>query len=361
MMVSKDRGQKIVGAIHESPVHGSAAPILKDCRAAATKPQSSVLSPQSSGLRGKLSQDVPMSRHTSWRAGGVAERMYQPADMDDLLVFLRGLPVDEPLYVVGLGSNLLVRDGGLRGTVLLLHGALSVLHLETDGSVYAEAGVPGAKLARFAEAHDLCGAEFFAGIPGTLGGMLAMNAGCYGSETWEKVLRVQTVNRRGEVHVRTKEDYEIGYRHVIRIEDRGSRIEKREGVTQSSILDPRSSEFFVAAWLTFAQGDGAAARQEVKALLNKRIASQPLNLPNAGSVFRNPPGEYAARLIELCGLKGKQIGGAQVSEKHSNFIVNLGDATATDIENLINEVQTTVEQQTGVRLQCEVRIIGEAT
>jgi UDP-N-acetylenolpyruvoylglucosamine reductase len=291
-------------------------------------------------LRGTLSHDVPMRKHTSWRAGGVAERMYQPADLGDLLVFLRGLPAGEPLYAVGLGSNLLVRDGGLRGTVLMLHGTLSALHLEMDGSIYAEAGVPGAKLARFAAAHNLQGAEFFAGIPGTLGGMLAMNAGCYGSETWEKVLRVQTVNRRGEVHVRTAADYEIGYRHVV--------------------LRQASEEWFVAAWLQFAKGEGGSSRQEIKALLNKRLASQPLNMPNAGSVFRNPQGDHAARLIEQCGLKGKQIGGAQVSEKHANFIVNAGTATAADIENLIHEVQAAVAQKTGVKLHPEVRIIGEA-
>lgn len=317
-----------------------------------------------SALRGTLRYNVAMSKYTSWRAGGVAERMYQPADLDDLLVFLRSLTADEPLYVVGLGSNLLVRDGGLRGTVLLLHGTLSALHLEMDGSVYAEAGVPGAKLARFAATHDLCGAEFFVGIPGTLGGMLAMNAGCYGSETWEKVLRVQTVNRHGEVHVRTTADYEIGYRHVaLRIKDQGSRIKECEALvasSQSRIQNPESSEFFVSAWLQFPRGDGESARQGIKALLSKRIASQPLNLPNAGSVFRNPHGDHAARLIEQCGLKGKRVGGAQVSEKHANFIVNAGAATAAEIENLINVVQAAVEQQTGVRLQCEVRIIGDA-
>jgi len=290
-------------------------------------------------LRGTLRERVEMNKHTSWRAGGVAERMYQPADLDDLLVFLRNTPADEPLYVVGLGSNLLVRDGGLRGTVLLLHGALSELRLEIDGSVYVEAGVPGAKLARFAAMHGLGGAAFFAGIPGTLGGMLAMNAGCYGSETWEKVLRVMTVNRHGVVHVRTSADYEIGYRHVA--------------------LHTACEEWFIAVWLTFAKGNSEAARQEIKALLSKRIASQPLHLPNAGSVFRNPPGDHAARLIEQCGLKGKQIGGAQVSEKHANFIVNTGGATAADIENLINEVQVAVLQQTGIRLHPEVRIIGE--
>jgi UDP-N-acetylenolpyruvoylglucosamine reductase len=314
-------------------------------------------------LRGTLSRDVPMRKHTSWRTGGAAERMYQPADLEDLLAFLRGLPADEPLYAVGLGSNLLVRDGGLRGTVLLLHGTLSGLHLELDGSVYAEAGVPGAKLARFAALHNLQGAEFFAGIPGTLGGMLAMNAGCYGSETWEKVLRVQTVDRRGEVHVRTAAEYEIGYRHVVRTGDRGSRIGElgaRAASTQSTIPDPQSSEFFVAAWLQFPRGDGDSVRQDIKALLARRIASQPLNMPNAGSVFRNPQGDHAARLIEQCGLKGRRIGGAQVSEKHANFIVNTGAATAADIENLIREVQAAVQQQTGIKLHPEVQIIGEA-
>ena len=310
------------------------------------------------GLRGEMFCDVPMSRHTSWRAGGTAERLYRPADLDDLLAFLRGLPVDEPLHVVGLGSNLLVRDGGLRGTVLLLHGALGGLRLEADGSVspqeggrgckaaeaatttlYAEAGVPGAKLARFAALHDLRGAAFCAGIPGTLGGMLAMNAGCYGSEIWEKVSQVQTVNRRGEVQIRTAEDYEIGYRHVA--------------------LREKAEEFFVAAWLKFEAGDGDIARQEIRELLGKRIASQPLNLPNAGSVFRNPPGDHAARLIQQCGLKGRRSGGAQVSEKHANFIVNTGEATAADIENLIDAVRAEVRQQTGIDLHPEVKIIGE--
>ncbi|MBY0575981.1 MAG: UDP-N-acetylmuramate dehydrogenase [Gallionellaceae bacterium] len=315
-------------------------------------------------LRGTLRYNVPMRKYTSWRAGGAAERMYQPADLDDLLAFLRGLPPDEPLYPVGLGSNLLVRDGGLRGTVLLLHGALNELRLETDGGIYVEAGVSGAKLARFAALHNLRGAEFFAGIPGTLGGMLAMNAGCYGSQTWEKVLRVLAVDRSGALHQRTPLDYEIGYRHVKRREELGTGISDlanpRELLSKSQIPNPKSSEeFFVAAWLKFNEGDGATARQEIKSLLDKRIASQPLNLPNAGSVFRNPPNDHAARLIQQCGLKGRQIGGARVSEKHANFIVNTGGATAADIENLINEVRAMVLKQTGIDLHPEVKIIGE--
>lgn len=307
-----------------------------------------------SALRGKLLRDVPMRKYTSWRTGGTAERMYQPADLDDLLRFLRSVPADEPLYAVGLGSNLLVRDGGLCGTVLMLHGTLSGLHLELDGSIHAEAGVPGAKLARFAALHNLQGAEFFAGIPGTLGGMLAMNAGCYGSETWECVLRVQTVDRYGVVRISSAADYEIGYRYIAK-----KQVEEADGKTQKSRLASDLQEFFIAAWLQFSRGDGESARQGIKALLSKRIATQPLNLPNAGSVFRNPPGDHAARLIEQCGMKGRQIGGAQVSEKHANFIVNAGTATAADIENLIFEVQAAVEKQTAIKLYPEVRIVGE--
>ncbi len=295
-----------------------------------------------SGLRGVLRHDVDMSRHVSWRAGGRVARLYQPADLADLQAFLRTLPADEPLLAIGLGSNLLVRDGGLRGTVLLLHAALTELRMEADGLVYAQAGVPGAKLARFAALHNLAGAEFFAGIPGTVGGMLAMNAGCYGGETWQKVARVQVVTRSGELLQRTPAEYDIGYRSV-----------QRRAPAQVA-------EFFTGAWMQFAPGDGERARQEIKALLAKRIASQPLQQPNAGSVFRNPPGDYAARLIEQCGLKGRQVGGARVSEKHANFIVNAGGATATDIEQLINEVQAEVAGKTGVLLHPEVRIIGEA-
>jgi UDP-N-acetylenolpyruvoylglucosamine reductase len=295
------------------------------------------------GLRGTLLRDVDMRRHTTWRAGGRAERVYRPAGLADLAEFLRALPADEPLLALGLGSNLLVRDGGLRGTVLLLHAALGELRLELAETLYAQAGVAGAKLARFAALHNLAGAEFFAGIPGTVGGMLAMNAGCYGSEIWEKVARVQVMDRSGALHERTAADYEIGYRSVTRRES-----------------PSHCDEWFVAAWLKFEQGDGAIAREKIKALLEKRIASQPLNLPNAGSVFRNPPGDYAARLIEQCGLKGRQIGGARVSEKHANFIVNTGNATAADIENLIGEVQAVVEEKTGTRLHPEVKIVGKA-
>lgn len=303
------------------------------------------------GLRGTLRHKVDMRRYTTWSAGGYAEHVYQPADLDDLLNFMRNVPTQMSLMAVGLGSNLLVRDGGLRGTVLLLHAALNEMHINQDGTLYVEAGVPGAKIARFAAQHHLRGAEFFAGIPGTMGGMLAMNAGCYGSETWDVVNTVRTMNRSGVVSEHKPAEYEISYRTALKI---GRQI------AANNLLESEFFELFVSANLRLEAGDGEIARQEIKALLAKRLASQPLQMPNAGSVFRNPPGDHAARLIEQCGLKGRQIGGAQVSEKHANFIVNTGKATAADIENLINEVQATVQKKTGVHLYPEVRIVGDA-
>ena len=291
------------------------------------------------GLRGELRFDEPMARHVTWRAGGAAARAYLPADLDDLAAFLRATRIDDPLLFVGLGSNLLVRDGGFDGTAVFLHAVLGRLTF-ADGLVYAEAGVASPKVARFAANHDLAGAEFLAGIPGTVGGALAMNAGCYGGETWGIVERVLMLDRRGMLRERTAADFEIGYRHV--------------GLREAS------DELFAAAWFRLPGGDGAAARARIRELLEKRIASQPLALPNAGSVFRNPPDDHAARLIEAAGLKGLQVGGARVSEKHANFIVNPERrATAGDIEALIGKVQTGVRERFGVELQREVRIVGE--
>jgi UDP-N-acetylmuramate dehydrogenase len=304
------------------------------------------------GAQGDLELGADMSRYTSWRAGGAADRLYTPASLDDLSAFLKSLEPGEPVHFIGLGSNLLVRDGGLRGTVIHLHGALRNITIEQRrqngwaeqdsgkfGAVYAEAGVASPKVARFAANHDLVGAEFLAGIPGTVGGALAMNAGCYGHDTWEFVSQVLTINRQGQVNRRGPKDFQVAYRHVAPREPR--------------------DEWFVAAWFMFPKGDGSQAREEIKRLLEKRIASQPLNLPNAGSVFRNPPGDFAARLIESCGLKGARIGGAQVSEKHANFIVNTGTATAADIEALIEDVRARVAAKSGVELIREVRIIGD--
>ncbi len=308
-------------------------------------------------FRGELRLNEPMARYTTWKAGGAAERLYVPADLADLALFLKSLPAAEAVTMVGLGSNLLVRDGGIRGTVVVLHGALTELRLEDDGRLYAEAGVPDAKVARFASRHGLVGAEFLAGIPGTVGGALAMNAGCYGAETWQVVDEVLTLGRDGELRRRRGGDYDIGYRHV-KLKDEG--VDGRREIHPSSfILHSCPEEWFAAAWFKLRPGDGEEARKQMKALLEKRSASQPLHLPNAGSVFRNPAGDFAGRLIEACGLKGRRIGGARISEKHANFIVNIGGATAADIEGLIELVRKTVTKECGVELVSEVKIIGD--
>ncbi len=298
---------------------------------------------ETSGLRGEFKRNESMRKHVSWRAGGFADRTYAPADLDDLSAFLGRLPHGEPILFVGLGSNLLVRDGGLRATVVFTHRVLARLFLEESpgyAEIYAEAGVASPKVARFAAVHNLEGAEFLAGIPGTVGGALAMNAGCYGSETWNAVARVRTIDRAGRLQIREPQEYAVGYRSVLPVQAR--------------------DEFFVAAWFRFVRGNGDTARQKIKELLSKRIATQPLAEPNAGSVFRNPPGDYAARLIEASGLKGKRIGGAEVSIVHANFIVNKGGATARDIEELMALVQETVKRNAGVMLEREVQIVGEA-
>lgn len=292
-------------------------------------------------LRGRLVESESMKEHVSWRAGGPVAKAYFPADLADLAEFLRRLRPDEPLLCVGLGSNLLVRDGGFDGTVVFTHGALSALRQEPDGSLYVEAGVASPKVARFAANLDLVGVEFLAGIPGTFGGALAMNAGCHGGETWQFVERVLMLDRGGEFVERRPGDFAVGYRHVG--------------------LKAATDEIFAAAWLRLPAGDGAAARARIAELLDKRLSSQPLDLPNAGSVFRNPPGDHAARLIEAAGLKGLTEDGARVSEKHANFIVNPGGvASAAAIEMLIGRVQAEVRQRFGVELVREVRIVGAA-
>jgi UDP-N-acetylmuramate dehydrogenase len=293
-------------------------------------------------LRGTLRLNEPMARHVTWRAGGLAARAYSPADLDDLALFLHTLPADEPVQFVGLGSNLLVRDGGYRGTVVLVHSSRGAARVE-GGLLYAEAGTAAPKVARFAGTHALEGAEFLAGVPGTVGGALAMNAGCYGSETWDIVAKVRTISRAGVVAERAPAEFDIGYRHVAL---RGARLGE--------------DEWFVGCWFALRTGDGERSRARIKHLLARRIATQPLGLPNAGSVFRNPPGDHAARLIEACGLKGYAIGGARISEKHANFIVNPdGRARAADIEALIEHARAAVRRQQGVDLVPEVRVIGE--
>jgi len=289
-------------------------------------------------MNGTLLYNEPMSNHTSWRVGGPAERFYQPADLADLQKFLKALPATEPLTWLGLGSNMLVRDGGISGTVIATQGYLKQLTQVDETTVRAEAGVACGQLARFCARLGMTGGEFWAGIPGTVGGALTMNAGCFGGETWERVLQVECLNRHGELITHTPKDYKIGYRSVV-----GGR---------------ESDEWFVAGTFRLVPGDKDESLARIRTLLHQRTTTQPTNEPSCGSVFRNPPGQYAAQLIQACGLKGMRIGGAEVSSKHANFIVNKGQATAADIEALIDYVADKVQQMHGVILIREVRIVG---
>jgi len=288
--------------------------------------------------QGVMLYDEPLAKHTSWRVGGPARQFYRPADSADLSRFLQQLPVDEPLLWLGMGSNLLVRDGGFSGTVVSTQGCLNEMSTVEENLLRIESGVASAQVARFAARAGLCGVEFLAGIPGTMGGALAMNAGAFGGEIWPVVEKVETIDRTGRVRVRTPEDFDVGYRRAVGPE----------------------GEWFLAAWLRLERGDTAQGQERIRQLLEKRAATQPIGLPSCGSVFRNPEGDHAARLIELAGLKGTVIGGACVSEKHANFIINTGRSTAADIEQLIQKVQQQVAEQSGIELQTEVCIVGEA-
>lgn len=281
----------------------------------------------------------PMSAHTSWRVGGPADRYVRPADRDELIALVRELPADEPVHFVGLGSNLLVRDGGIRGTVVAVQDALGGWTDLGNGRMHAAAGLACTVFARQCVRRGLGPAEFFAGIPGTIGGALRMNAGAFGGETWDRVERVEVLDRCGAVVDYGPGDYDIGYRHAVR---RGA----------------GGDEWFLGATFCF-DTDADTSMDKLRALVNERKEKQPLGLPSCGSVFRNPPGDHAARLIEAAGLKGYRIGGAEVSPKHANFIINTGSATAADIEGLIGHVQATVRERFGVELVREVHILGE--
>jgi len=285
---------------------------------------------------GLLLHEEPMSKHTSWRVGGNAERYYIPLDLSDLQAYLAVLEPDTGITWVGLGSNMLVRDGGIRGDVIAPLNALDRLELLDDGCILADSGVTNSRVAKLCLKHELSGGEFLAGIPGTVGGALAMNAGSFGSETWSHVVHVTMINRQGQLIDRKPSDFTIAYRSVVGAED----------------------EWFASAVFRFAQRE-AGQVSGVRQMLQKRNASQPIGQPSCGSVFKNPEGDHAARLIESAGLKGHCQGGACVSEKHANFIISKPQTRASDIEALIRYIQQTVEQKYGVKLETEVRIVGE--
>jgi UDP-N-acetylmuramate dehydrogenase len=288
--------------------------------------------------QGDILSNEPLASYTTWRVGGIAKCLYKPKNITDLSLFLKHLPPEEPVVWLGLGSNSLIKDTGFMGTVILTQGCLKNIQLIKPGQIRVEAGVSCATLARFCARNELTGGEFWAGIPGTMGGALRMNAGCFNGETWNLVTEVETITRNGIVNIRKPNDFQIAYRQV-------------EGL---------DNEWFVAATCKLIQGDRNQSLQLIKELLSHRAKTQPINEYNCGSVFRNPPGHYAAKLIESCGLKGVQIGGAMVSQKHANFIINnQGQASAHDIETLITLIYKTVSQQKAIQLVREVHIIGD--
>lgn len=289
-------------------------------------------------VRGVLRHNEPMAAHTSWRVGGPADVYFEPADRADLIAFITSLPRERAVFWLGLGSNLLVRDGGIRGTVISLHGALDTLTQENTETIYAEAGVHCARLAKFATQKQRAGLGFMAGIPGTVGGALAMNAGAWGGETWPVVREVEGLFRDGRSEWLKPSAFSTAYRHVE--------------------LPAGFCGFLAARFAVSADANGDHERH-TKASLAKRKATQPVGKPSAGSTFRNPPGDHAARLIETCGLKNHRIGGAEVSALHANFIVTDAAAKAADVEALIAHMQNVVKQKTGIELMPEVRIVGE--
>ena len=289
-------------------------------------------------MRGVVKQGEPLAGHTSWRVGGPADRYFEPADRQDLIDFVRTLTPGEPVLWIGLGSNLLVRDGGVRGTVICLHGALDTLELRNGTAIQAGAGVHCARLAKFAQQHKRAGLGFMAGIPGTVGGALAMNAGAWGAETWPSVLEAEVLLRSGRAEWWAAASFKWDYRHVEL---------------------PKNVLGFLAARFHVDDDHAGAHERYTKEALAKRKASQPVGKPSAGSTFKNPPNDHAARLIESCGLKGHRIGGAQVSTHHANFIITDQAARAADVEALIGHIQAVVKERAGVDLVTEVRIVGD--
>ena len=295
-----------------------------------------MMAAQQKPAQGEIRIDEPMSKHTSWRVGGAAERFFVPASIEDMSQFQQELPADVPVFWFGVGTNLLVRDGGIPGVVIAAAKILKALERVDPYAVRAGAGVPCTQLARQCIRWGIGPSEFFAGIPGTVGGALAMNAGAHGGETWERVESVRTIDRSGVINERAPGEYTVGYR---------------------SVTGP-SNEWFIEATFRF-DPHVTPSKDVMTDMLERRKRTQPLGLPSCGSVFRNPPGDHAARLIEAAGLKGFSIGGAEVSEKHANFIINTGDATATDVEELIEHVRRKVIEVHGIELVHEVRIVGE--
>ncbi len=286
-------------------------------------------------VRGGYRADVPLAKYTWLRVGGAAEVLFEPADRDDLAHFIAGKPTDVPVTVIGVASNLLVRDGGIPGVTIRLGRAFSAIDFG-DGELRVEAGALDIEVARAAQRAGRGGLAFLSGIPGTIGGALRMNAGAYGSEIADVLVEAEAIDDRGERHHLTAAQMGFGYRHV--------------GVSRAWI--------FTAATLAAPAADPAAIKARMDEIQVAREASQPIRARTGGSTFANPPGDTAWRLIDQAGCRGLRRGDAQVSEKHCNFLINTGAATAADMEALGEEVRAKVRAACGVELTWEVQRVG---
>lgn len=291
------------------------------------------------GLRGALAANAPLAPLTWFRTGGPAQLLFTPADADDLALFLRHLPADIPVLTIGLGSNLLVRDGGVPGAVIRLGKGFATISVEEAHRVRAGAAVADVKVARVAAEAGIDGLAFLRGIPGTIGGALRMNGGAYGGEVAQVLVEARALDRAGQPVTLTHADMGFTYRHT----------------------SVPSDLIFVEALFQGMQGDPADILSRMNAITEARSTTQPVNTRTGGSTFTNPPGGKAWELVDAAGCRGLRIGNAQVSEMHCNFLVNLGGATAADIEALGEEVRRRVHDHAGVTLQWEIRRVGVAT
>lgn len=285
-----------------------------------------------------VKRDEPMSKHTTFRIGGPADFYLCPHSVKELTAAIDICRQENlPFFILGNGSNLLVSDKGYRGAVIQIWKNLSHIHRE-DRVIHAQAGALLSKIAAQALEQGLTGMEFAAGIPGTLGGAVVMNAGAYGGEMKDILKEVEVITAQGEILTLNKEELKLGYRTSI-VKEKGYIV--------------------LSASMELALGEREEIRKTMEELKQKRVDKQPLDMPSAGSTFKRPEGYFAGKLIMDAGLRGFSIGGAQVSEKHCGFVVNKGDATAADVKALIQEVQRQVKEKFGVTLETEVKFLGE--
>jgi UDP-N-acetylmuramate dehydrogenase len=287
-------------------------------------------------VRGRLTANAPLDRVTWFRVGGPAELLFKPADADDLAQFLSGLPAEVPVTVMGVGSNLLVRDGGVPGVLIRLGAGFARMRALPDHVLEAGAAALDLNVAKAAQTAGLAGLEFFCGVPGTLGGALRMNAGAYGSEVKDVLIEAEAVDRGGRLRRAGAQALGMSYRHSAAPED----------------------WIFTRAWLQARPGNPEDIARRMAQIQTEREESQPIRTRTGGSTFKNPPGKKAWQLIDAAGCRGLKLGGAQVSEKHCNFLINSGGATAADIEALGEEVRRRVKETSGIELEWEIRRIG---